>query len=112
MAYVEIDRCVTFEPEFFLINDAVNRACRNVPRHQVAVLRIPLLEKIKALFFRNALAGTFVSWLAWDPNASAFAASRFAHQAQLVFPRDRRRMNLDELAVRIVNTLLKQRALR
>ena len=47
-----------------------------------------------------------------DPDAAAFAARGFAHQAELVFAGNRGRVNLDELAVGVIDALLEERGLR
>src|SRR4029077_14690934 len=91
------------DPQFLLIHNAVNRACSDIARHQVSVLRIPLFQKIKSLCFGNALGRALLRRISRDPNASAFSTRRFAHQAQLVFAGNRRRMHLDELGVRLVD---------
>ena len=84
----------------------------DIARHQISVLRIPLLQEIKSLRLRNALSRAFLPRIARNPNASAFPARRFTHQAKLVFPGDRRRMHLDEFPIRVIDALLKQRRLR
>ena len=111
MAYIEVDRLLPRQTQFFLKDDAVNSARRNVARNEIAVFRIPFFEKIKPIGFWNAFCRTLIRRIAWHPNSSALAARRFAHQAQLVFAGNRRRMDLNEFAVRIVHTLLKQRRL-
>src|SRR5690242_177447 len=112
VADVEINGGFSIEAELFLVNDAVNGARGDVARNEVPVLRVPLLEKIEALFFRNALCRALVRGISRDPDAAAFAARGLAHQTQLVFAGDRRRMDLDEFPVGVIHTLLKERRLR
>ena len=99
-------------PRLMLVHDLEDRARRDVARHEVAVLRIPLFEEVIALIFGNALRIALVARLSRNPHAPAFAARRFAHQPQLVFAGDRRRVNLDELAVGVKRALLIKRRLR
>src|SRR4029077_6389854 len=47
-----------------------------------------------------------------NPDASPFAARRFRHEAQLVFAGNRRWVDLDKLAVRVIAALLVQSGLR
>ena len=54
----------------------------------------------------------FVAGSFRDPDASAFSAGRFRHQAQLVFAGDASGMDLNELAVGVIASLLIQRRLR
>ncbi len=110
--HVQIHRRLPANPQFLLIYNAVNRARGDVARHQISVLRIPLFQKIKSLCFRNALRRALLCWIPRHPNAPALSARRLAHQTQLVFSGNRRRMHLDEFTVGVVDALLKQRGLR
>src|SRR5437763_10759318 len=78
---------------------------------QIAVLWVPLFQKIKPLRLRNASRWALLSGIPRHPHASALAASRFAHQPQLVFAGNRRRVYLNKLAVRVIDALLKERGL-
>src|SRR5690606_3836633 len=94
MGQAEIDHVLAVDAELHIDADREDLARGDIPRYEVAVRRIFLLEEVPRLA------------VLVRPDASALAARRFGHQAQLVVARDRRRMNLDELAVRIVDALL------
>src|SRR5919205_320069 len=83
-----------------------DRARCDVTRHEIAVSRILLFEEIQSLLLRNRRRRTNVTFVARHPNTPAFAARRLRHQSQLVFARNRGRMNLDKFAVRVSGTLL------
>src|SRR5580658_10508492 len=112
MRNVQIDRSLTSYAGLFLIDNAMNRACRNVSRHEISILRIPLLKKIEALSLGNTLRWACVCRIPWHPYAAALAAGRFAHQPKLVFAGNRRGMDLNELAICVVDSLLEQGRLR
>ncbi len=103
---VEIHGGLPVDAQLFLINDAVNGSRSDVARNEVAVLRIPLLEEIKALVFRNAFCRTRVPGFLGNPHAAAFPARRFAHEAEFVFTGDRGGMDLNEFSVRVIDALL------
>ena len=81
--------------------DVENLAGGNVARHEVAVLRIPLLEEIAPLDFRNVAGITGVVRRLGHPDAATLAAGALAHQPQFVGSGNRRRVDLDELSVAI-----------
>src|SRR5690349_3368086 len=89
-----------------LVNHFMNRACGDVARNQVPVLRVPLFEEIPSFRFGNAARIAFVSLRLRDPNASAFPACRLGHEAQLVVTGNRRWMYLNEFTVRVICALL------
>jgi len=109
---VEIDGSLAIEAELFLINDAMNGAGGDVARNEVPVFRIPLLEKVEALVFGNGSGGARVAGLFGNPDAAPFATGGLAHQAELVFARDRSGVDLDEFAVGVIDALLEERGLR
>src|SRR6266446_1609307 len=111
MRQVKIDHRLAVDSQVVLVHYFENRARRNVARNEVAVFRVPLFEEVPALTLRNGFGVALVALSFWNPDASALAACRFRHQAQLVFPGDRRGMNLNELAVRVVTALLIERGL-
>src|SRR5580693_2553851 len=90
----------------------MNGAGGDVTRYQVAVFRIPLLEEIKPLVLGDLFRRTRVLRRLRNPHAATLAAGRFAHQPAFVFAGDGSGMHLNEFAVSVVNTLLKQRGLR
>ena len=81
-------------------------ACSDVAWYQIAVGWVFFFEEIPTLGIGNIAWNTSVLRIAWNPNSSAFAAGRFAHQPQFVFAGDGRRMDLDKLAVGVPGTLL------
>src|SRR5215467_10827993 len=112
MRDVEIDGGLAVEAELFLIDDAVNSARGDVTGNEVAVLGIPFFEEVETFVLRDRFCGTSVFWIPRNPDAAAFAACGFAHQAELVFARNCGRMNLDEFAIGVVHALLEERRLR
>src|SRR6266446_4836508 len=112
MRQVKIDHWLAVDAEVLLVYHFENRPRRHVARDEVAVFRVPLFEEVPALTLRNGFGVALVALSFWNPDASALAACRFRHQAQLVFPGDRRGMNLNELAVRVVTALLIESRLR
>src|SRR4029077_17929879 len=109
---VQIDHRLAVDAEFVLEHHFENRAGGHVARDEVAVFRIPLFEEVPAIVFRDALRIAFVALRFRNPDASALAARRLRHEAQLVFAGNACGMNLDELAVRVVAALLIKRGLR
>ena len=109
---VEIDHRLAVDAEVVLVHNFVNGAGRDVARHQVAVLWIPLFQEVPALVFRDCLRVALVARSFRDPDASTFSAGRLGHQAQLVFAGNASGMDLNELAVRVIAALLIQRRLR
>src|SRR5882724_6192490 len=83
----------------------------DVARYKVAVLRIPLFQEVPALALRNGFEIALVTRCFRYPDASAFSACRLRHQAQLIFARNARGMNLNKLAVGVVASLLIKRRL-
>ncbi len=94
MADVEVDLVLAVDAEAEVHADVEDLAGGDVARHQVAVLRVLLFEEVPGL-------AVFIR-----PDAAAFAADRFGHQAQLVLAGDGRRVHLDELAVGVEGALL------
>src|SRR4029077_458163 len=111
VADVEVHGGLSGESKSFLIDDAMNGAGGDVTRNEIAVFGIPLFEKIEAFVFGNAFRGTSIAGFFRNPDAAAFAAGGFTHQAEVVFAGDGRGVNLNELAVRVVNTLLEKSGL-
>src|SRR6266404_4431781 len=109
---VEIDHRLAIDPESVLVNNFEDGARRHVARYKIAILRIPLFQKVPALALRNALRIALVARSLRNPDASAFAASRLRHEAELVFSGNGSRVDLDELPVRVVAALLIERGLR
>ena len=97
---VEVDAVRVVHAETHVHDDLVDGAGRDVTRHEVAVCRVHILEEVPALFLARLRV------LAVDPDASALAAASLAHQAVLVGARDGRRMDLQELGVAELRTLL------
>jgi hypothetical protein len=54
---VEIDHRLAVKAQTVLVDDLVNGACGDVARDEVAVLGIPLFQKVKALSLWNLLEG-------------------------------------------------------
>src|SRR2546427_8350799 len=94
------------------VHDFMDGTRSHIARHEISVLRIPLLQKIPAIIFRNRIRIALIAGDFRNPHAPAFSARRLRHQAQLVFTGNRRWMNLDELAIRVVAALLVQSRLR
>src|SRR3954470_17774617 len=78
----------------------------DVSWNEIAICRILLFQEIPALRFRNIARASRIIGLSWNPDASALAARGFAHQSELVFAGNRRRVDLNELAIRVSRTLL------
>src|SRR5581483_12227107 len=80
-----------------LIANVLGIAGSNVAWNQIAEARVPALEIIIAIFFRNLGGTTFFSLVLRHPDA-AVVAQRFAHQSELRLVlsgnRDTGRMNL------------------
>ncbi len=109
---VEIDHRLAVDAEVVLVHHFVDGAGGDIARHQVAVFWIPLFEKVPPFFFRDRLRVAFVAGGSGDPDASAFSAGGFGHQAQLVFAGDAGGMHLNELAVGVIAALLVEGRLR
>src|SRR2546425_4433951 len=90
----------------------MNRACRDVTWHKVAVLWIPFFQKVETLRLGNTSRRMLIRGVVWHPHAPAFSTRRFAHQPKFVFAGDRRGVHLDEFTVGVVDALLKERGLR
>src|SRR5687767_865110 len=80
--------------------------CRDVAGHEVAVSRVFFFEEVPTLRLGNLARISRISVRFRDPNAPAFSACGFAHQPQFIFARDRGRMDLNKLSVRVSRTLL------
>ena len=109
---VEVDHRLAVDAEAVLVDDLVDGAGGDVARNEVAVFRIPLFEEVEALGLGNLLDGTLVAGSARNPDAAAFAAGRFRHEAKLVFAGNGGGMDLDEFAVGVVGALLEDGGLR
>ncbi len=109
---VEVNHRLAIDAEIMLVHHFENRARRHIARDEVAILRIPLFEEVPAVALRDRLRVTLVALSFRNPDTSTFPARRFRHEAQLVFAGNRRRVNLNELAVRVVAALLVERGLR
>ena len=105
---VEINHRLAVNAEVELVDDFKDGARGHVARHQIAVFRIPLLEEVPTLALRNRLRITLIARSPGNPDAAALSPRRLRHQPQLILARNRRGMNLNELAVRVVATLLIQ----
>src|SRR5713226_595109 len=112
MRQVEIDHRLAVDAEVVFVHHFENRARGHVARDEVAVFRIPLFEEIPTVTLRNGLGIALVALSFRNPDPSTFAAGRFRHEAQLVFAGNRRRVNLNKLAVRVIAALLIERGLR
>src|SRR5258706_12129821 len=71
---VEIDHRLAIDPESVLVNNFEDGARRHVARYKIAILRIPLFQKVPALALRNALGIALVARGLLNPYASTFAA--------------------------------------
>src|ERR1700756_1900126 len=67
---VEVDHRLSVDAEAVLVNDLEDGPCSHVARNQIPVLGIPLLEKVPALAFWNALGIAIVALLLRNPDAS------------------------------------------
>ena len=95
-----------------LVHDLEDCAGGYVARDEVAVLGVPLFEEVPALAFGDGFGDALVVLVAGHPDAAAFAAGGFGHEAELVFAGDGGGMDLDELAVGVVGALLVEGGLR
>ena len=109
---VEINHRLAVDAEVVLKNYLEDGSRSNVARNQVAVLGIPLFQKIPALTLRNGVRIASVAGLFRNPYAAAFAARRFRHEPQLVFAGDAGGMHLNKFAIGIVAALLIKSGLR
>ena len=98
-------------PIFISKHDLVDRARRYVTRHQVAVLRIPLLEEVEALVLRNIISGR-LSPASSAPTRVHPRRAPIRSSGAFVLAGNRRGMHLDEFAIRVVRALLEKRRLR
>src|SRR5450631_1819110 len=109
---VEVNHRLAIDAEVVLVHHFKNRSSGHIARHEVAVFRIPLFEEVPTVVLRDALWVALVSLRLRNPNASAFAARRLRHKAQLVFAGNAGGMDLNEFAIRVVAALLVERGLR
>src|SRR2546421_3043921 len=98
MRQIEIDLILAIDA-IAVQADLEDFARGDVARHEVAVSRIFLFQKIPTLALWNRRRRTLITFLLRHPHAPAFAARRLRHQTQLVFARNRSWMDLYELAV-------------
>ncbi len=87
MAHVEINQRIAVNAELHLEHDLVNRAGRDVARHQVPVRRVHIFKEVPRLA------------VAIGPHASTLAANRLRDQPILVLALHCGGMHLDELAI-------------
>ena len=71
---VEINHRLPINSQSLLVNHLVDGAGGDVARHQIAVLGIPLLQKIPAFALGNRLRIAGIAFFLWYPDAAAFAA--------------------------------------
>ena len=71
---VEIDHRLPIDAEVEFVNHFVDGTGRDIARHQVAILGIPLFQEVPALAFRNALGIALVVRLLGYPDTATFAA--------------------------------------
>src|SRR5450631_122197 len=109
---VEVNHRLAIDAEVVLVHHFENRSSGHIARHEVAVFRIPLFEEVPTIALRDALWVALVSLRLRNPNASAFAARRLRHKAQLVFAGNAGGMHLNEFAIRVVAALLVECGLR
>src|SRR5207245_10359852 len=100
------------DSEVMLLLDSNDGTLSHTAQHVISYPRIPLLQKIPAIIFLNLIRIALIAGDFPNPHAPAFSARRLRHQTQLVLARNRRWMNLDELAIRVVTALLVQSRLR
>ena len=74
---VEKNHRLPINSQPLLVNHLVDGAGGDVARHQIAVLGIPLLQKIPAFALGNRLRIAGIAFFLWYPDAAAFAARRF-----------------------------------
>src|SRR5687767_3917957 len=79
---------------------------RDVAGNEIAVCGIFFFEEVPTLRLGNLARISRVAVRFRDPDAAAFAACGFTHQTQFILARDRCRMHLDKLTVRVSCTLL------
>ena len=106
MCQVEIDHGLAVNAKVVLVDHFVDGPGRDVTRHQVAVLGVPLFQEIPAFAVGNALGLALITQLTRHPDTSTFATRRLGHEAQLVFAGNARGMHLDEFSVGVVRALL------
>ncbi|CDN41770.1 hypothetical protein BN871_AL_00170 [Paenibacillus sp. P22] len=98
MGKIEVDHILAVDAELLVDAYGEDLAGRDVARHEVAVSRVFLLEEVPRLA------------VLVRPDAAAFAARRFGHETVFVVARNGRRVDLDHLAVGVVDALLVHRA--
>ena len=94
MRKVKVDLVFAIDAEPLIDADVVDLAGRDVTRDEIAIIWIFLFEEVPRL-------AVFV-----NPDAAAFTAASFGHQAVLVSTGDSRRVNLDELWIADARPLL------
>ena len=73
---VEVDHGLAIDAELVLIDDFVDGAGGDIPRHEIAILWIPLLQKIPAIRFGNAARIALVAGRLRHPHAAALTTCR------------------------------------
>ncbi|MNC66372.1 hypothetical protein D3C75_1167620 [compost metagenome] len=94
MGQVQIDHVLPVDAQLQIHTDMENFAGGNIPGHQIAVGGIFFLQEVPGF---AVLIG---------PDPAALATGGFAHQPQLVVPGNGRGVDLDELPVGEMDTLL------
>ncbi|MNW59026.1 hypothetical protein D3C74_369230 [compost metagenome] len=94
MRQVEINHVLAVHAQPHIHADAEDLTCCNITRNQVSVGRILFFEEVPRL-------AVFVS-----PDPSTFTTRGFGHETQLVIPWNGCWMNLNELPVSVIYTLL------
>ena len=93
MRNIEIDDVFAIHPQMLVVDHIVDLARCDIARDQIAIRGVLLFKEIPRLA------------ILVRPDASAFAARRFAHQAILVGPRNGSGMDLDEFAISVERPL-------
>jgi hypothetical protein len=111
LAHVEIDAgTVLLHAQPFLQADLEYFARGDIARHEVAVLRIAVFEKIVAFLLGDVVGRAGILRFAGHPNPTAFAARAFANQPQFVGSGNGRRMDLHELGIGVMHAGLEHSA--
>src|SRR5262249_40050838 len=108
VSQVEINHGLAVDTKLVLVDNFMNRARGHVTRNQVAVLGIPLFEKIKALGSGDLERIALIAFVLRNPDAAAFTTRRLRHEAQLVVAGNGSRVDLNELTIRVIAALLIQ----